>query len=462
MARFGAEPGERGSSEIRTNSDGITQVYFVPKTTPDANSPAAARLAAGVKLLEASPSSGRLVIYPKDTRPWSDDFLGPKYAKIEKVTIPADIDIEYWDVRDALEVLPSGFTKDVEYGLGFAHEHDWLVRLIEEHTTCTEIRFTDGGQPPTVDGEAFTLGISWFGALVAELRKIKSRGDQASLRVRRAYGHNTLAEYLRIEPVRYAYGRHVDSRFIAGAALDREEVTQEVAASLVEGVRANAAEAARVAPARMVALQRDVELANLDHLIETYQLALDARHPEPWWQTFFEENVFALQLLFGGPTIFVDAQVAIGEGDNRPKGKKIADYLFQNSMTNNAALVEIKKPSTKLLKKRPYRAGVYGVQSEISEALTQVLDQARQLTRHESATKSRTRGVAWATSAPRCFVVAGRASELDTADKKKSFDLYREHLSGVHLVTYDEILEQLKNLRDFLATDRRAEWSTIS
>ncbi|MCC2321259.1 Shedu immune nuclease family protein [Cellulomonas xiejunii] len=462
MARFGAEPGERGSSEIRTTSDGITQVCFVPLSTPESGSPAASRLADGVKLLEISPSSGRLAIYPTDTRHWSDDFLGPKYSTIEKITLPVDLDYEYWDVHDVLENLPSGFTKDLEYGLGLAHEHDWLVRLIEEHTACIEMRFVDGGQTPAVDGETFTLGLAWFGALVAELRRIKSRGDHASLRVRRAYGHNQLAEYLRVEPVRYAYGRHVDSRFIAGAALDREEVTEEVVASLAEAVSSRVTEAARVAPARMVALQREVELANLDHLIEAYRVALDARHPEQWWQTFFEENIFALQLLFGGPTIFVDAQVAIGSGDNRPKGKKIADYLFQNSMTNNAALVEIKRPSTKLLKRRPYRARVYGVQSEISEALTQVLDQARELTRNELATKSRTGRTSWVTSSPRCFVVAGRASELDTHDKKKSFDLYREHLAGVQLVTYDEILEQLKNLRDFLAADRRAGSPAIS
>jgi hypothetical protein len=453
MARFGAEPGERGSPDIRTNSDGVTQVYFVPKETPAAGSPAATRLAAGVKLVEASPSTGRLTMYPTDTRPWSDDFLGLKYSTIEKIVLPAEVDDEYWDVHDALENLPSGFTKDIEYGLGLAHEHDWLVGLIEEHTTCTEIRFVQGSQPPAVEEESFTIGLGWFSAIVGELRRIKSRGADASLRVRRAYGHNALAEYLGIDPVPYAYGRHADSRFIAGTALEREEVTEEVAASLAEAVSANAAEAARVAPARMVALQRDVEVANLDHLIDAFRLALGKGHSEPWWQRFFEENIFALQLLFGGPTVFVDAQVPIGEGDNMPKGKKIADYLFQNSMTNNAALVEIKKPSTKLLKKRPYRAGVYGVQSEIGEAVTQVLDQALQLTRHESATKSRTGGAAWTSNVPRCFVVAGRVSELDTDDKKKSFDLYREHLAGVRLVSYDEILEQLRTLRDFLATE---------
>jgi hypothetical protein len=39
-------------------------------------------------------------------------------------------------------------------------------------------------------------------------------------------------------------------------------------------------------------------------------------------------------------------------------------------MTDNAALVEIKK-STQLLSKRPYREGVYGVHSEIGKSVTQ-------------------------------------------------------------------------------------------
>lgn len=368
--------------------------------------------------------------------------------------LPADFESEYWDVRDALEDLPLGFIKDVEYGLGLAHEHDWLVSLIEEHTMCTEIRFVEGDQPPAPHGASFTVGLTWFTALVQELQRIKSRGSNASLRVRRAYGHNQLAEHLGLDPVPYAYGRHLDSRFIAGAAVDGEDLTEKAAGLLAGAVSASAAKAARVAPARMVALQRDIELANLEQLIDAYRVALDARRTEPWWQTFFERNVFALQLLFGGPAVFVDAQIPIGDGTNLLKGKKIADYLFRNSITNNAALVEIKKPSTKLLKKRPYRAGVYGVQSEISEAVTQVLDQALQLTRHEDATKSRTAGALWRANAPRCFVVAGRAIELDTEGKKKSFDLYREHLAGVRLVTYDEIFEQLQNLREFLAAGR--------
>ena len=77
-----------------------------------------------------------------------------------------------------------------------------------------------------------------------------------------------------------------------------------------------AAQIGSEAPARLARLQRDIELVNLDQLIIAYAEALDAGHKEDWWQRFFERNVFVLQLLFGGPTVFVDAQVPIGEGAN--------------------------------------------------------------------------------------------------------------------------------------------------
>ena len=111
--------------------------------------------------------------------------------------------------------------------------------------------------------------------------------------------------------------------------------------------------------------------------------------------------------------------VPIGDGTSL-KGKKIADYLFKNAMTDNAALVEIKKPNTQLLAKTPYRAGVYGVHSEIGKSVTQVLDQALQLGRSEADTKRRTRDGSWSISAPRCFVVALRTWTRPTSGSRSS------------------------------------------
>lgn len=451
MARFGREPGDRGTLTVRTTGRGAIQGFFVPKESPAPGTDAAGRLASGVKLIEVSPSRRRLTIYPTDTRPWSANFLGPKYSKIMKLILPADV-APGWDAADVLEEMPSGFTKDYEYGLGLAQECDVLIDTIEEHTDCSVIRFVLSGDPK-ITGREFRISFTRFDALRAELARIKSRGNLGIRRVKETHVHNDLAGVLGLEPRQLSLGRLPTSKWITKVAAGEVPLSDEEQAELLAATTASAAQIASKAPAKVARLQRDIELVNLDRLIASYREALDAQHKEEWWQVFFEENVFALQLLFGGPTVFIDAQVPIGEGSNSAKGKKIADYLFKNAMTNNASLVEIKKPSTTLMKRRPYREGVYGVQAEIGEAVTQVLDQALQLTRHEADTRARTGDTPWVSNAPRCFVVAGLSSELDTDDKKKSFDLYREHLSGVRLVTYDEVLEQLSTLRDFLAAE---------
>lgn len=59
---------------------------------------------------------------------------------------------------------------------------------------------------------------------------------------------------------------------------------------------------------------------------------------------------------------------------------KVADFLTKNPVTDNVALIEIKKPSTRLLQSSEYRSGVYGPSAELSGSVAQVLDQRYHLT----------------------------------------------------------------------------------
>ncbi len=445
------KPGDRGTLDSRVTEDGVLQGLFFPKQSPKPGTAAAERVAAGVKLIELRPSEGEIRIFPIDTRSWDPNFLGPKYEKISTIILEVDLEPDA-DLTDVLEDLPAGLTKNYEYGLGFAQECDAIIDLIEENTECDTIMLVASGEAEDL-GTVFRMSFRRLAELRKELAKIKVRGDHGIRRVRRAFVHNDLAPVLGVDSINYSLGRHPTSQWMTRVAAGEHPLSDEEQEELLSATLAGARHLATEKPKHMARLQRDIEQVTLDQLIDSYEAALDAAHGEGWWQQFFEENVFALQLVFGGPTVFVDSQVPIGRGDNSLKGKKIADYLLKNSMTNNAALVEIKKPSTRLLGKQPYREGVYGVYSEIGKSVAQVLDQALHLTRHESDTKSRTPDDSWASNAPRCFVIAGRAEELDTPDKQKSFDLYREHLSGVRLVTYDEILGQLRSLREFLTSD---------
>ncbi|MEV8253698.1 Shedu immune nuclease family protein [Rhodoglobus sp. NPDC076762] len=454
MARFGMEPGERGALSLSQTPSALPSWVFVPTEPPEADTPAAVRAAAGAKMLELDEEHEILRIFPLDTRPWRSEFLDSKYSSILRFEVPVELE-EHWDVRELLANLPSGFTKDPEYGLGLARECDPLIRLIQEQTDCSAIRFVDAGEAE-VDGATFEISFQQFDALRAGFQRIKNRGDLAIRRVRDHFVRQELLDALGLSPRQLTLGRLQTSQWMTRVAAGQPVLSENEQAQLVESTIAHASQIAADKPMRMAQLRREIEMVNLEKLIEMFEEALDAGQGEAWWQDFFERNIFALQLLFGGPAVLIDAQVPIGEGTNTLKGKKIADYLFKNAMTDNASLVEIKKPGTKLLKKRSYRQGVFGVQSEIGEAVAQVLDQALQLTRHQDSTRGRTSDHSWQSSAPRCFIVAGRLSELDTADKKKSFDLYREHLSSVRIVAYDEILEGLKTLQRFLTTEDSA------
>lgn len=455
MARFGIEPGDRGTLETQLIGNGAFQGVFVPMTVPEPGTQAAERAESSVVLFQADTAQGRLTIYPIDTRQWSSGFLGPKYSKITAIELAADV-VEDVDARDALDSLPSGLTKDFEYGLGFASELDVIVKFVEANTDCTIIALVATGDI-AVDGPRFKIPHRQFEHLRDEIRSIKRRGDHAIRRVKEAATNDALGASLGMPPKKLSLGRLPTTKWMTRVAAGEDPLSDDEQDALLAAASAGAPQMVASRPEMMIRLHQDIELVTLDQLISRFSAALENNHREDWWQKFFEQNLFAMQLIFGGPTVFIESQVPIGKEALSARGKKIADYLFKGGLTDNAALVEIKRPSTKLLKKREYRAGVYGVQSEIGEAVAQVLDQALQLTRYENETKVGKPDTSWASNAPRCFVVVGLASTLDSDSKKKSFDLYREHLSGVRLVTYDELLAQLTALRDFLVTTSPTE-----
>lgn len=138
-------------------------------------------------------------------------------------------------------------------------------------------------------------------------------------------------------------------------------------------------------------------------------------------------------------------------------GDKIADYLFTNSLTNNVTLVEIKKPTTQLLEPREYRQGVFGPSKELNGAVSQVLDQAYNLKKNLTGLKESSRQWDLESYVISCFVVSGRTPSASDPSRQKSFELYRANSHSMTIVTYDEVLERLRLLRDFLTPTPEAE-----
>jgi Domain of unknown function (DUF4263) len=111
--------------------------------------------------------------------------------------------------------------------------------------------------------------------------------------------------------------------------------------------------------------------------------------------------------------------------------------------------VEIKKPQTPILKE--YRDGVYAPHGELSGGTAQALDQRYRLTANFA---QHARDNKWSGNAALenyeidCVLVIGLMPEDD--DQKRSFQLFRKNSHGVKIVTFDEVLQQLKQIHEFL------------
>ena len=453
MARFGLDQSGTGELDIRESaSGGVVEGYFIPNVSPDEGTPAAERLAVGVKLVAYSPEESAIRVFPTNTLEGHDDYLGPKYSRIRTIVVDLDAD-PYLDGQDLgllLEDLPSGFIKDFRYGLGLLKDCNRLIHLVEDQTACDTIHISLSHSTGVL-GSTFNLNLGDFDEIWAEIGRINSRGNRAAARVKDAFVHNSLAQPLGLQATEFSLGRHPVSLVIAKAAGGVEELTEQEQDALIGTFTAGSAAIAKSRPEKFLKLHREIELVSLDRLIEAYDAALKKSHNESYWQAFFDGNAFALQQVFGAPLVCVQSRATVGGGTLTGAGDTIADYLYKNSLTNNLALVEIKKPSTPLLRTTEYRSGVFGPSRELNGAVTQVLDQAYQLTVNLPALKHNSRQWDLESYAVSCFVVAGTTPSADEPAKQKSFELYRANSRTVTIVTYDEIGERLRLLRDFLA-----------
>lgn len=167
---------------------------------------------------------------------------------------------------------------------------------------------------------------------------------------------------------------------------------------------------------------------------------------EEFWQATFSESTYALSQVLGVPIVFIQDKAYVGGMSIDRSGGKFVDYLFAIESSGEAVAIEIKVPTAELLAKTPYREGVYRPSAELSGAIAQVLDYRYNLLRKlDSIVQSRGRFVE--AFHPRCVLIFGHAKrELDTTEKRRSFELFRSSLKDVELITYDEIFKKLEIL----------------
>lgn len=451
----------RQTIEIEELTPLCLEVWFIPEDNQlrlaDINSQDRDKYR--VRLLVVSAKHNSISIYPVSTRPNSSRFLKPKYDKVREITL-AETDL--WrsgpsselpktkdDILEILLELPSGFIKNPIYGLGLAKDYRFIIDAVEKLSSCTSIVITPNEKTHADEAASiFFISSADFDQMRLKINAITRASQMAGRSVKETTIHNYLAEKIGEPLVEITAGRSPVRRMITAEVIGKKVSPIEAQEAALHALRKSAKSLKPEETERLALMRSGLELVNLDALIERFGLMLPRKIGEAKWQAFFNTNPFVLEMAFGYPVIKVRDQASVGGRRLSGDGEKITDFLVKNSLTNNTAVFEIKNPRMQLLHKRPYRQGVYTPSADLSGAINQALDQKYQLQKQIAQTKENTRLYDIESYAVHCCLVIGTTP--DGADQKKSFELFRQNSKDVEVITFDELLEKLKQLATFL------------
>ncbi len=197
-------------------------------------------------------------------------------------------------------------------------------------------------------------------------------------------------------------------------------------------------------PKSLEKLNAAVGLQSLKTALATWQKNV-CNSDEEFWQKTLTEHSFVLEQAFSWPTSIVKGKAYVSGKSVFNTGGNLVDFLMKNSLTQSAALIEIKTPSTNLVGPE-YRTGIYNISSELSGSIMQILNYKHSLQEDFTILTKETPDL-FDSFNPQCVVIVGNTgNELDNQNKTKSFELYRHQFQSVTIISYDELFQKIKNL----------------
>ncbi|MDP3874257.1 MAG: DUF4263 domain-containing protein [Methyloversatilis sp.] len=337
------------------------------------------------KVLLATVTEDALRMFPINVRRGAPDYLKPRHDDLRTITIESDnggwpLPIEPGEFEELLLGLPTGFSKQFQYGLGLKWEYRFFVNAVDDIAGVTELVITAGAET-MVALPTYRLGVKRFEQLRRAIDSIARRYQREALEDKLLVAYTNLlhavvpADFpLRMKRIRP--GAIYELVKIGGERSNLSRSDRQAAMSIITKDKE---EIAMTDADALLALRSDIEKVTLGVLIQKFEEMLTKDLTEPKWQEFLKANPFVLGLAFAYPVFLVQDQAYVGGATIRGAGERIADFLLAQRYTGNLALIEIKRPKTPLLKAIPYRADLHAPTTEVSGSISQVLDQKYRL-----------------------------------------------------------------------------------
>ena len=393
--------------------------------------------------------------------PTKPDFLQPKYGNLSRIIVASRRNRTWAEevstvegVIDELEQLPDGFEKNFVFGLGLRYEYRFICEAVATvpGVTTLVVHGNGGRNDYRVEGPLYFLGELRFHAMRKQLNAATARYQGDARRDKIILTPNTLLHP--VDGIRFPVKRKMLRRDqlseIASDSSTQITLSNRDGRAAARLVRQNVAAISQEDPATLLELKADIERVTMFELIGRFEVMLGKPMKERKWQDFFKANPFILTMVIGAPAIVIEDTPYFGGKRFDNTGGRYGDFLLAARSTRNATIVEIKTPETELLDlKREYREGVHGPSVELGGALSQVLDQRQELQSNIYALNAKTEERKRVESyAVRCVILAGRTPQ--SLAGKKSFEFLRNAISDVSVVTFDELLERLKEIQHVL------------
>ncbi|MBC3910923.1 Shedu immune nuclease family protein [Undibacterium umbellatum] len=391
-----------------------------------------------------------IIMRPIHVNPHALRYLTPKNGRFTTVIYVDDNDKE---LAEDAEVAASQIDLRLAWGLfdstnnGLGLNKD-LEAVWQGLTRIQDVDVLVISQSPEMHAKEGVVSISTQDVddLRRAFNRVKTKGRKLIRQTKQSIVHDDLLT--RLDPERFqrivrANPPLVEVRLEGSKqAAARKRVERR---SNVQAVREHLGELITEAPQELMILHAEIERVTLAKMIVDFKAKLASKLSERYWQTFFENNKFVLSMAFARPVELAHTQFHAKGSTLTGAGAQIGDFLFREC-GQALAIVEIKTPETVLLQGTAYRGqDIFGPNSELSSAVTQVLFQQSELKQrwmvHVNDDPSLRLSKA---DVVKCVVVAG-CLPTDPI-KLRSFEVFRNACKDVDIVTFDELLAKLEFL----------------
>ena len=235
-------------------------------------------------------------------------------------------------------------------------------------------------------------------------------------------------------------------------ALRDDEVVSALLGGLITWIADNER---AVAAARLDGISLD-ELQQFDAVLGLARLQRFCRElddnqdndNEGYWQRTLRTHGWVIAQVYAVPIMLIQSQVYVGGKLVTNRMGNTADFLYENEISGNVVLVEIKTPVTPLIGAF-YRNNVFNVHDELSGGLLQILHDRHSLTENYRALVTDDM-ISSRPLSPRGLLIVGSLGRLREHAHKASFELFRSNQREIDIVTFDEVRRKIELMIELL------------